>query len=219
MKLLLIRHGQSVGNAADRIQGLSDEPLTDLGRQQARALAYRLQAQQALSALYTSPLLRAQQTAEIIAAEMGLEVRVVDDLREYDCGAVTGMTWQDVQAHYPEIARRWAEDSWRVPIPGEEGPEAFQRRVVVAMDGIVAAHDGAETVAVVAHGGTLSAYLAGLLEFDFRKRQPWVFANASLSMVMPRGLRPRVALLNDTCHLECDEGRLTLWRSWASESG
>lgn len=216
---MLIRHGQSEGNAADRIQGLRDEPLTDLGRQQSRALAYRLQAQHALSALYSSPMLRALQTAEIIAAAVGLEVQVVDDLREYDCGAVTGMTWQEVQAHYPEIARRWAEDSWRVPIPGEEGAEAFQRRVLAAMDGIVAGHDGDETVAVVTHGGTLSAYLAGLLEFDFRKRQPWVFANASLSMVLPRGLRPRLALLNDTSHLDDHEWRLPLWRSWAGESG
>jgi len=219
MRLLLIRHGQSVGNAADRIQGLNDEPLTELGREQAQALAYRVRAQYALSAVYSSPLLRARETAEIIAAVLGLEVRVEDRLKEYHPGVVTGMRFEEVQAQYPEVAKRWAEDSWRVPIPGEEGVELFQRRVMAAMDEIVTAHRGDKTVAVVAHGGTLSAYLAGLLELDFRKRQPWVFANASLSMVIPDGIRPRLALLNDTCHVEHMEGRAPLWRSWAGESG
>lgn len=219
MRLLLIRHGQSVGNAADRIQGLNDEPLTDLGREQAQALAYRLQAQYAVGALYSSPLLRALQTAEIIAAVLGLDVRVEHRLREYDPGVVTGMRFEEVQEQYPDIARRWAEDSWRVPIPGEEGVEAFQQRVMAAMGEIVSAQGGEEAVAVVTHGGTLSAFLAGLLELDFRKRQPWVFANASLSMVIPGGIRPRLALLNDTCHVDHMEGRTPLWRSWAGESG
>ena len=53
----------------------------------------------------------------------------------------------------------------------------------------------------VAHGGTLSAYLAGLLELDFLKRQPWMLDNASLSAVIVGGVRHRIALLNDTCHL------------------
>lgn len=218
MRLLLVRHGESTGNAADRIQGLNDEPLTELGREQAQALAYRLRAQYAPSALYSSPLRRARQTAEIIAAALELSVRVEDGVKEYDPGVVTGMRLEEVQAQYPEIARRWAEDSWRVPIPGEEGVEAFQQRVMAAIGAIVAAHDG-ETVAVVAHGGTLSAYMAGLLELDFRRRQPWVFANASLSIVIPGGIRPRLALLNDTCHLDHMEGRTSLWRSWAGESG
>jgi len=219
MRLLLIRHGQSAGNAADRIQGLNDEPLTELGREQAQALAYRLRAQHCVDGLYSSPLLRALQTAEIVADVLGLDVQIEDRLKEYDPGVVTGMRWEEVQAKYPEIARRWAEDSWRVPIPGEEGADAFQRRVVAAMDEIVKAHDGDQTVAVVAHGGTLSAYLADVLELDFRKRQPWVFANASLSMVIPGGIRPRLALLNDTCHVDHMEERTPLWRSWAGESG
>ncbi len=219
MRLLLIRHGQSLGNAKDRIQGLNDEPLTDLGREQARAVACRLQAEHVVGALYSSPLQRALQTAEIIGAVLAVHVQVEDRLKEYHPGVVTGMRFEEVQAQYPEIARRWAEDSWRVPIPGEEGVEAFQRRVMAAMNEIVTAHGGGETVAVVTHGGTLSAYLAGLLELDFRKRQPWVFANASLSMVILGGIRPRLALLNDTCHVDHMEGRTPLWRSWAGESG
>jgi broad specificity phosphatase PhoE len=201
MRLLLVRHGESLGNAAQRIQGLSDEPLTELGRAQARALAQRLRNGYEIRAIYASPLSRARETAEIIAAPLTLAVNGEDRLREYDCGAVTGLCWEEVQSQYPEIARRWAEDSWRVPIPGEEGVDVFQGRVLAAMDDIVGRHGEDDTIGVVAHGGTLSAFLAGLLEMDLRKRQPWVFDNASLSIVALGGARPRIVLLNDTCHL------------------
>jgi broad specificity phosphatase PhoE len=201
MRLLLIRHGQSVGNAARRVQGSNDEPLTELGRAQALALAQRLRSKYDVCALYSSSMLRARQTAEIIADLIGLSVCLEERLEEHDPGAVTGMSWEEVQAQYPELARQWAESSWRVAIPGEEDIEVFQRRVLAAMSEIVAGHDGDDTVAVVAHGGTLSAYLAGLVQLDFHKRQPWVFENASLSTVVLGGVRPRIALLNDTCHL------------------
>ena len=201
MRLLLIRHGESLGNALNRIQGLRDEPLTVTGRAQAVALAHRLRRDYDVRAVYSSSLLRARRTAEIIAAALGLPVTCDDRLQEYDCGVVTGLCLEEVQAQYPEIARRWAEDSWKVPIAGEEGSEAFQQRVEAAMGDIVARHSPTHTVAVVAHGGTLSVYLASLLDLDFNKRQPWVFDNASLSIVTVGGSRPRITLLNDTCHL------------------
>lgn len=207
MRLLLIRHGQSVGNAARRIQGPNDEPLTELGRAQALALAQRLHSEYDICAVYSSSLLRARQTAEIIADLLGLSVAFEDRLKEYDPGVVAGMCLEEVQAQYPEIVKRWAEDSWRVPIPGEEGSDVFQRRVLSAMGEIIASHKEEDTITVIAHGGTLGAYLAGLVGLDFRKRQPWVFDNASLSTVILGGVRPRIALLNDTCHLNHSQGR------------
>lgn len=62
-------------------------------------------------------------------------------------------------------------------------------------------HSQADALAVVAHGGTCCVYLSGLLGLDYRQRQPWVLDNASLSSVLLDGLRPHIALLNDTCHL------------------
>jgi broad specificity phosphatase PhoE len=207
MHLLLIRHGQSVGNAARRIQGRNHEPLTETGRAQALALAQRLQIEYDICSVYSSSLLRARQTAEVIADLLGLSVTLEHRLREYDPGVVAGMNLEEVEAEYPEIARRWAEDSWCVPIPGEEGCDVFQQRVLSAMREIVASQREEDSVAVVAHGGTWSAYLAGLIGLDFRKRQPWVLDNASLSIVIHGGVRPRIALLNDTCHLNHLPGR------------
>ncbi len=202
MRLLLIRHGESAGNAADRIQGINDEPLTATGRTQAAALAQRLRQGYGVRAVYSSSLSRARETAEIIAAALDLPVIADDRLQEYDCGVVTGLCFEEVKAQYPEVARRWAEDSWKAPIPGEEGNEVFQQRVLAAMSGIVARHGQDDTVAVVAHGGVWSIYLASLAGIDVNKRQPWMFGNASLSIVLLGGTRPRIALLNDTCHLD-----------------
>ncbi len=207
MQLLLIRHAESEGNAAQRAQGWNDEPLTDLGRQQAEALAKRLRGDYDICAVYTSSLSRARQTAEIIAKSLGLLVTCDDRLKEYDCGVVTGLRFEEIAVQYPDIARRWAEDSWRVPIPGEEGVEVFQQRVVSAMSDIVARHKEEDTVAVVGHGGTWRVYLAHLLGLDYRRRQPWVFDNASLSLIILGDVRPRIASLNDTCHLNHLQGR------------
>jgi broad specificity phosphatase PhoE len=112
------------------------------------------------------------------------------------------MCFEEVAAHFPEVARGWREDVWHTPIPGEEGVGAFQRRVLSAIDDIIGSHSDDSTLAIIAHGGTLSAYVAGLMGLDFRKRQPWWFDNASLSIIILGGLRPRIALLNDTCHLQ-----------------
>jgi len=199
--LLLIRHGQSVGNAAGRIQGWDDQPLTELGRLQSCYVARRLRDTFDVQAIHASTLCRAQETASILSQELGLAVQSDDRLREHDCGAITGMSFEEISSRYSDLARSFRESAWRVPIPGEEGIDAFQQRVLSVMREIAAGETDGTTVAVVAHGGVFSAYLAGLLELDFRRRQPWVFDNASLSLVLTGGVRPRIALLNDTSHL------------------
>jgi broad specificity phosphatase PhoE len=201
VRILLIRHGQSVGNAAGRIQGWDDQPLTELGRLQSRYVAWRLRDAFDVQAIYASSLCRARETASILAQELGLAVESDDRLREHDCGDITGMSFEEISRRYPDLASSFRESAWRVPIPGEEAIDAFQQRVLSVMGEIAAGETDGTTVAVVAHGGVFSAYLAGLLELDFRRRQPWVFDNASLSLVLTGGVRPRIALLNDTSHL------------------
>ena len=201
MRLLLIRHAQSVGNAAHRIQGWDDQPLTEVGQVQAEALAERIARECHPQALYASPLLRARQTADIIAERIGMAVQCDARLKEHDCGAITGMCFEEVESQYPELVAAWRESAWHVPLPGEENLEAFEQRVLWAMADIVAGGKAEDEIAVVAHGGTLGAYLVGLLGLDHRRRRPWMFDNASLSVVVLEGVRPRIALLNDTCHL------------------
>jgi probable phosphoglycerate mutase len=198
-RLILIRHGRSTWNTARRIQGWADPPLDDLGRQQARRLVERVRTE-APVVVYTSPLQRARETAEIIARALGVPVLPDERLKEHGVGDLTGLTWEEVVAQYPDVAQLWAEASERVEIPGEEENASFRARVVAAFDDIVARHtDG--PVGVVTHGGTLGTYLNHLIGLPNRF-SPFRFGNGSLSIVEVDPVRPRVVLLNDTCHLE-----------------
>jgi len=197
-RLILIRHGRSVWNAEHRIQGHADPPLDGVGREQARRLAERLR--EALPVvLYTSPLQRARETAEIVGQALGVPVVPDERLKEYDVGAVTGLTWEQVVEQYPDVARRWKKDPQTVKFPGEEGNAPFRARVAAAFGEIIGRHPEG-SVGVVAHGGTLGTYLNHLIGLPTRF-SPFHFANGSLSIVEVNPVRPRIVLLNDTCHL------------------
>jgi glucosyl-3-phosphoglycerate phosphatase len=148
--LLLVRHGETDWNRDGRWQGHSDTHLNDLGREQARRVAAELDG---VDVVYASDLARAQETAEIIAAALELDVRTDPRLRERSFGAWEGLT-------APEIEERFAEDlaRWRVGdgagAADAEQFDAFAQRVRAFLDDTLARHPG-DTVLVVAHGGTI----------------------------------------------------------------
>jgi broad specificity phosphatase PhoE len=198
-RLLLVRHGQSEWNAAGRIQGQIDIQLDELGLQQAQRIAERL-ATESVAAIYSSPLLRAKATAEAIADRFNVPVRLDPRLMEYDFGVISGSTWKDVEANHPELASRWLEDPWAVPVTGSEGRVNFAARVMAAVQDIMAQYP-TEQVVVVAHGGTFGIYLAAMLELDLNRRHPFHFGNTSLSLVEVRDGAFHVHYLNNTCHV------------------
>jgi broad specificity phosphatase PhoE len=199
VKLWLVRHGRTAWNAEGRIQGQADLPLDEFGWQQAQHVADRLK-NAAVAAIYSSPLQRARQTAEMIGAALDLPITFDDRLKEYDFGVLSGLTWTDVVAQHPKLSQRWADDIWSVPIEGSEGRTSFHSRIAAAMQAIVAAHDQQQVV-VVAHGGAFAAYLTALLNLDVNRRHPFHFANASLSVIEIDERLIGIDVLNDTCHL------------------
>lgn len=200
-RVILIRHGESVWNNEGRIQGWSDSPLSERGREQAALVARRLAAA-GISAVYASPLLRARETADVIADKLGLKVEVDERLKELMLGELEGLTSEEVREQYPHVAHGWREDAWWVPIPGGERFRAFRRRVVEAMNEITERHAD-ETIAVVAHGGSIGVWLAELLGLHPDKRLPFWLENTAVNIVELGGARPIIRLLNDTCHLDC----------------
>jgi broad specificity phosphatase PhoE len=202
MNLLLIRHGESIANIEGRMQGHFDSPLSDRGREQARALVARLQREgRSVAAIYGSDLSRAAETAEILAAGLSAPLHLDARLREYDVGVLTGVIWSEVEFLYPELWKQLHESSEYVPFPSEEGNEAFHVRLADMLAFIQARHGADDTVAVVSHGGSLGMLLAHLLGMDTRRPLPFRIENASLSIVETGGRRLRLSLLNDTCHL------------------
>jgi broad specificity phosphatase PhoE len=200
MYLLLIRHGETAWNLEGRIQGRLDPPLNSRGIDQSEKLAERLMLEEQIDVLYSSPLARARRTADIIGSKCE-RVPVLDNrLVERSAGKVEGMTLAEVKEHFPDVFIAWREEKGRVPLPGGEDPLQFQRRVAAFLESLHARHED-QRIAVVTHGGTLGMLLATLIQLDIQDRFPFRFDNASLCKVeMTRG-RPRLDLLNDTCHL------------------
>lgn len=203
MRFLFIRHGLSIANAEGWIQGQFDSPLSERGREQSRALTKRLVREGwSVSAIYTSDLSRASETAEILAS--GLNTLVIPDerLREYGFGVLTGVAWRDVKYLHPEIWQAYHERHEWGPISGEEGNEAFHSRLVAALVDIRTGHVDGDTVAVVTHGGSLGMIMAHMLGMTPRRPHPFRFGNASLSIIESGSGGLFLSRLNDTCHLD-----------------
>lgn len=203
MKLLCIRHGQSVANSEGRVQGQLDSPLTDLGREQARALARRLVREGwSLPAIHTSDLSRAAETAQILGEALRAPVFPDERLREHDVGILTGLTIAQIEQQNPEITRALQHDpAWSV-VPGQESKEVFLQRVVSMLDQIRSSYSQEQAVVVVSHGRTLGMILIHLLGLDPDRRIPFRFGNTSLSVVEVYQHRNLLASLNDLCHLD-----------------
>jgi probable phosphoglycerate mutase len=157
-RLLMIRHGECVANKEGLAGGpLGDGGLTDLGRAQARALAARLARTNELSsasAIYTSTLPRAIETAAIIAPFVGADLVPVADptLCELGVGEADGLSWAQITQRY--VAPNWDEDPSLINVPGGESLTMFFERCVEALGRIVRRHPH-ELVVLVVHGGVI----------------------------------------------------------------
>lgn len=199
--IYLVRHGQTTWNAEGRFCGCgSDIPLNDEGHWQAHQLAERLK-EVPFTAIYSSPLLRAYQTAEVIAAVHRLSIRIAPDLREMDYGEWEGMKVEEMESKFPDAERRRREDPMNFAAPKGERFADFTKRVIAAMQRIPDSHKG-ETICVVAHQGVNRVVLCWVLQADFslwrRLRQDSACVN--LFQVRDDGLW-RLVTANDTCHL------------------
>jgi glucosyl-3-phosphoglycerate phosphatase len=158
--LLLVRHGETDWNRDGRWQGHSNTRLNESGRRQAAELAEQLGG---IDVLYSSDLDRARETAEIVAARLGLEVRFDRRLRERSFGAWEGLTMADIESRFAEPYERWRAGEGH----GAEDAEPFEifgARVQEFLEDVLERHPD-ETVLVVAHGGAIRvihALAAGL---------------------------------------------------------
>jgi broad specificity phosphatase PhoE len=155
MRLVLCRHAEPDTAANPGVLGQFDVGLSLLGEDQADRLAAALAAEEP-SALYSSPLRRAWETAERIGSRLGLEPNLDERLREIDFGDADGLTWADVEARWPEVWQTRMKAPGDLRFPGGESLADLKLRAVAAVRDIVAAQDGAAVV-VVAHAGVIRA--------------------------------------------------------------
>lgn len=152
-ELVVVRHGETDLNRVGSFQGQIDVPLNERGHEQARRLADRL-AGEHFDVIYTSDLLRTQQTAKPLADRLSLTVNPVLGLREQHFGELEGMTLKAVQETRSHLWETWLLHRADYALPGGESVRQFSQRTVSTVFGLARRHAG-QRLLVVAHGGVL----------------------------------------------------------------
>ena len=196
---LLLRHGQTALSVQKRFSGIGDQPLTDAGRAQAAAAAVRL-ASCGATAVVSSPLRRAQETAALAAAALDLDVVTDEGLRETDFGDWEGHTFGEVRERWPDAIEAWLASTAVAP-PGGESFDATAIRVRQARDRILSSYGG-QTVVVVSHVTPIKTLVRMALEAPPSALYRMHLDLACLSEVAWSADGPAVVRsLNDTAHL------------------
>lgn len=189
-----VRHGRTDWNVARRIQGRTDVPLNDAGRQDARRAATRL-GRETWHAIYTSPLGRATETAQIIGAHLGLVPISRSCLIERNYGALEGTL----------VGRRRRRSRRRTKVPGMESDTNLRSRAVACVEGLAQEHPG-QKIVIVSHGGFINALLYVL---SGGKAGTCItrLANGSISQILRDAAGNwSILTLNETEHLVDPQG-------------
>jgi probable phosphoglycerate mutase len=189
--IVLVRHGETDWNRDNRFQGHADPPLNEVGRAQARDLAPQL-ADEPFGALYSSPLLRAHETAAILGDRLALATRTSRALMEVDVGSWSGLTRGEIELRFPEGYRRWLEydHGWE----DGESYEELGRRVQGGLLAIAKTHPEQSVIAVT-HGGPIRSALAAAQSVPFgeARRSIHVIGNCAVVRLAVRdGILERV---------------------------
>ncbi len=202
--VLLVRHGETVWNASRRIQGHEDIPLSDVGRAQARALAERLRREKP-ARIVSSDLARARETAEIVAAPLGLPVTTDALLREQSLGTWQGLTFAEAAARDPDIARRFAaRDPDARPPSGETRAELAARAFAA-----VSAHaspGSSGPLVIVTHGGVVMSILTRVLGLPPSSPRRLLLPNAGVSTLLHHRGSWFALSVSDVSHLPSSPG-------------
>ncbi len=178
--VIIVRHGQTEWNIASIRQGHLDSALTKEGIAQAKALARRL-IRERFSALYSSDLGRAVQTAQIIAQATGHEIITDPRLRERHLGIFQGLVGDEIKEKYPEEYKLHRSLGPDYVIPGGESVRQQVARNLAYLNEIAAKHLG-ETILVITHGGVLSGLFRHTFSIPFEAPRRFEFTNAGLNV-------------------------------------
>lgn len=200
MNLYLLRHGQTLASRENRFSGRIDPPLTEMGVEMAEAFG-NAYASVDWNAVYVSPMLRAQQTAEPLIRRTGLTPSVEEGLSEIAYGEWEGLKQDEVRERFPEAFAYWAQDVASRGTPGGETAFAVAARSMAVVERLRTQHlEG--NVLIVSHKATLRVIICALLGLDvrlFRDRVAQPVAAVSLFEIKKTG--PLLRRLADVSHL------------------
>ena len=199
-RICFVRHGETDWNIALRMQGHIDLALNAKGEAQAQAAGRYFSGAQ-LPALYSSDLLRARQTAQPIAAALGLSVALRPALRERNFGRCEGLTFAEIVEQFPDDARAIKRRDPDYVSPGGESRRQHQFRILECVAALVGEHPG-QSIVVVTHGGVLDVVYRRVHDFPPEAPRDYAIPNAGINWVSIDGERWLIESWGETPHLD-----------------
>lgn len=200
-RIIAVRHGETAWNVDARIQGQLDIGLNDTGRWQARRVGEAL-ASEPITAVYSSDLGRAHETAQAVAEVAGIPVVADEGLRERSFGIFEGKTFDEIHETWPDHAHNWRKriPEWQPPEGGESLLE-LRERVTRTMHELAARHPG-EQIVIVAHGGVLDTLYRVATGQEVNSPRTWELPNGAINRLLwtPEGFT--LVGWSDTQHLD-----------------
>ncbi len=213
MEIILVRHGETIWNREKRVQGISNIGLSDFGRKQAQRLAESLESVK-ISAIYSSPLKRAYQTAAAIGKVHPVAIETEDDLQELDQGDFESLTLAELRENHASFLEKWIADPAAVAIPNGESLNDLQRRAWDAFQKIIetclrAPHsrEGNKTL-IVSHGFTIMTILCKIQGAALNQFMQMHVDLASKTHVEIKDGKYSIMHFNDIKHLK---GLSSIW--------
>jgi alpha-ribazole phosphatase len=200
VKLFLIRHGQTDSNVEGRYQGSLDTSLTEKGIEQAAAVKKYL-SKVKFSNIYSSPLKRAVKSAEIIAENTGLEIKVMKDLREMNFGKWEGMKFEEINAKYRKDYQDWLADPYNNSPTGGESFGSVIRRASKTVKDVVAKNPDGSSVAIITHGGVILALIVKWLQIPSQSWRSLIQRQGAINIVVIDRDFPYISSINYTGHI------------------
>lgn len=217
--IYLVRHCEAAGNIGRVFQGHIDAAISENGARQLDRLAERFRAVP-LDAVYTSPLIRAYQTAEAVNRFHGLPLVCDDALKEINGGVWEGVPWAELPHRYPQESEHWIKAPWDFRAQDGEPMTDVYDRMAQALTRLATGNPG-KTIAAVSHGCAIRNALCWAKGLPITELNSIAWCdNTAVSVLEFRDGRPHVVLENDNSHLDADIstfGKQQWWRDEAAD--
>jgi broad specificity phosphatase PhoE len=206
IRILLVRHGETDFNLTRRFQGRIDIPLNTKGRKQAQALAAALK-EESLTAIYSSPLIRAMETARSIKTyHPSTPLFEEEGLREMDLGEIDGMEASEWMSKNQEFAEIWRSTPSRLRIPGGESLQEVQIRAMETLERILHPYPAGTTLLLCSHNFVNRAILCQALGISLDRFREFRQDAAALNVLCRKEGQLQIEAVNDLSHLKgCED--------------
>ncbi|MGD0779190.1 MAG: histidine phosphatase family protein [Dehalococcoidales bacterium] len=200
LEIILVRHGETEYNASETFRGRADVPLNETGLKQAKLLGEYLAAEK-INVVYSSPLQRAASTAEAIATPQKLEIKLVENLNDIDCGEWQGLTLKEVKERHEDIYQDWLDTPEQVRIPGGESLEDVRCRALpFVQDAVTRCREG--KIVLVSHRAVNKVLICALLALDNSFFWSFKLDTGAITRLNFNGNRTALISHNDTSYLK-----------------